>query len=364
MPQPVGSLPTSLPAVPSPLAAIGSLRQRLASIADAIAHVRAVAIDTQRDVAALREALAAATEESAATSLRLEAAIAEAHESQDSAARELSTLQNTLDEMRAQGEADHEQLLAALEFVFSDEPGQRRRLRQARADDTFELAYSEPDPLVSVVMPTYDNFALMGERSIPSVLAQTHAHLELLVIGDDAPPEAEEVVRSFDDPRVRYHHLSPRGPYPDDPRRRWYVAGSPPFNFGVGLAAGRWIAPMADDDAMRPEHLSLLLERARRDRLEIAYGRFATHYPDERETVVMGEFPPRLGRITLQAAIQHAGLSFFELELADAVFGIPSDWGMLQRMWRAGVRLGMVDDVVVDLYPSFYWNARGVPEDG
>ena len=80
MPQPVGSLPTSLPAVPSPLAAIGSLRQRLASIADAIAHVRAVAIDTQRDVAALREALAAATEESADTSLRLEAAIAEEHE--------------------------------------------------------------------------------------------------------------------------------------------------------------------------------------------------------------------------------------------------------------------------------------------
>ena len=59
-------------------------------------------------------------------------------------------------------------------------------------------------------------------------------------------------------------------------------------------------------------------------------------------------------------ALYHAALgSIFPLELTDALYGIPSDWGMFRRMLAAGVRMGMVERIVVDGYPSTLWTPRG-----
>ncbi len=254
---------------------------------------------------------------------------------------------------------EQERARTLLEFVLSDDPVARTRVRSARGRDTFELAFSEAAPLVSIVIPTHSRFDLLVTRAIPSVLAQTHRNVELIVVGDQAPEEARAAVAGIGDGRVRYDNLTLRGPYPDDARGKWNVAGGPPFNHGVSLARGRWIAPMADDDAMRPDHLEKLLAGARRDRLELVYGRFEWHDPDAAGSTVLGEFPPREGHITLQAALLHADLSFFELELFDAALDIPNDWAKIVRMWRAGVRIGMIEDVVADVYPSHRWRGDG-----
>jgi putative methyltransferase (TIGR04325 family) len=61
----------------------------------------------------------------------------------------------------------------------------------------------------------------------------------------------------------------------------------------------------------------------------------------------------------LQSALYHASLAeIFELELADAALGRPYDWGVCQRMLEADVRIGMVEEVTVDYYPSRYWTPR------
>jgi len=82
--------------------------------------------------------------------------------------------------------------------------------------EEYELAFSDPDPLVSVVIPTYTSYETLRDRAIPSVLAQTYENFEIVVIGDAAPPEAAEAVASFDDDRIVYENLSIRGPYPED----------------------------------------------------------------------------------------------------------------------------------------------------
>jgi glycosyltransferase involved in cell wall biosynthesis len=58
-------------------------------------------------------------------------------------------------------------------------------------------------PLVSVILPTYNRASLLG-RAIRSVLAQTYTNLELIVVDDCSPDATRDVVRSFDDPRLRY----------------------------------------------------------------------------------------------------------------------------------------------------------------
>ena len=264
-------------------------------------------------------------------------------------------------ELRAEAEARGDELARRREalLAISDlEPWRRSRLWELRAGPEYEPAFAEAEPLVSVVIPTYDNHHLLEERAIPSILAQTYQNFEVVVVGDAAPPEARAAVEKFRDPRISFHNRPYRGPYPEDPRARWLVAGVPPYNDAARLARGAWIAPLDDDDAFRPDHLQRLLRAAQENRWELAYGELEIHRPAG-GSQRLGRFPPEEGQAALQMAIYHAGLvPSFELELIDALFDIPSDWGLFRRMLRAGVRMGMIDGVVVDGYPSALWMGR------
>jgi glycosyltransferase involved in cell wall biosynthesis len=58
-------------------------------------------------------------------------------------------------------------------------------------------------PLVSVIIPTYNGASFIG-RAIQSVLDQTYQNFELIIVDDKSPDNTEEVVKQFDDPRVKY----------------------------------------------------------------------------------------------------------------------------------------------------------------
>lgn len=248
-----------------------------------------------------------------------------------------------------------------LRVLFNDERSLRERLWRERSTDEYERAYAEPEPLVSVVIPTYDNFRLLGDRSLPSVLEQTHQNFEVVVVGDQAPEETAQIVASFGDDRLQFHNLNRRGPYPSDPTAFWHVAGVPAYNEAVRRARGRWIAPLGDDDAFRPHHIEALLELARRERREATYGRFLTHFREDRPPEEVGVFPPAYGKFGVQVLLYHAQLRFFEMELADELFSMPGDWSLAERMLRCGVRFAMLDDVVTDYYPSWSWTPRTPP---
>ena len=246
----------------------------------------------------------------------------------------------------------------AVRVVADREPSQRERLRDLRESADYPLAFDNDDPLVSIVIPTFDNHEMLRERALPSALGQTHTNVEVIVIGDQAPAQAREVVESFGDDRLSFHNLAMRGPYPEDARQRWLVAGVPPFNEGVRRARGLWIAPLDDDDVFHPDHVERLLAHARAERAELAYGAMRQVRPGGVHDRI-GDYPPRFGQFALQAAIYHAGLGrIFELELADAVFDDPYDWALCRRMLRAGVRVSMLDEEVVDYFPSRHWTPR------
>jgi hypothetical protein len=273
-------------------------------------------------------------------------------------ANQLQGLNRRLDSLQAtiEGSAEEQRLelstvLEALELLHDDDPRARRSLRELRASPAYEEAFKSQDPLVSVVIPTWTRVEALIERAIPSALGQTHANVEVIVIGDASPPTTAEAIAALADSRVVFHNLTLRGPYHEDPARSWAASGTPGFNAGVARARGLWIAPLGDDDAFVPDHIESLLEAAREHRLEFVYGRIRMILPDGGETL-LGEFPPRLTQIGLQAALYHRGLSFMELELGHAIFGKPNDWGLVHRMMRAGVRMGMVDDVSVTYWPS------------
>jgi Glycosyl transferase family 2 len=278
-------------------------------------------------------------------------------------AADVRALTASVDDLRAGQRAVAEEvsstrreLMAAAQLALDDEPHARDALRAARAAPGYEDPFTERDPLVTVCIPTYRNHVDLFERSLPSALAQDHPNLEVVVVGDAAPPETAAGIERLNDPRVRYENLAVRGPYPDDARQRWLVAGTGPLNRAFAMARGAWIAINNDDDAMRPTHVSSLLAQAQASRDEVLYGRLLEHAPDG-STKLIGQFPPVDHGFGWQLALQHRALLLFEFKLSAALFGEPGDWDRARRMLRAGVRFRMVDEVVGDYYPSTLWRA-------
>jgi hypothetical protein len=242
-------------------------------------------------------------------------------------------------------------LQSVLELVYYREPEMRERLGAVRRSAEYALAFEEREPLVSVVIPTYDRGDLLVTRAIPSALDQTYTNVEIVIVGDGAPDGTGRQIADLADGRIRYMNLSYRGPYPEDRRDFWHVAGVPARNAAVAWARGVWIAPLDDDDAFHPDHIAHLLGRAQRDQLEVVYGRLRCVMNDGTE-FTLGAYPPTVGQFGWQGAMFHSGLGFFEMELADELFFSPADWALCRRMLRTGVRFGMVDEVVTDHYES------------
>lgn len=235
--------------------------------------------------------------------------------------------------------------LAAVERLRNrlEEVEERRLLAVARAGrDVCWTDEGVHEPLVTVRIATYDRTELLVERALASAVAQTYENLEILVVGDGAPDEVESLVRSVDDPRIRYVNLGARGIYPAGVRARRCVAGSWPMNAALALARGSWIAPCDDDDELTTDHVGVLLAHARAHRLEMVYSRArAELLPGEWSD--MGSEPLRQGAIAHGAVLYTAGLRFMRHSNTSWQIDQPSDWNLWRRMQRIGVRIGFCD---------------------
>jgi GT2 family glycosyltransferase len=86
-----------------------------------------------------------------------------------------------------------------------------------------------PYPLISIIMATYNRSNILA-YTIQSVLWSTYKDWELLVVGDSCTDDTEEVVASFEDPRVSFINLE-----------RNFGEQSGPNNEGFRRARGRYI---------------------------------------------------------------------------------------------------------------------------
>ena len=103
---------------------------------------------------------------------------------------------------------------------------------------------------VSVIVPTYNRSNVI-EESLQSVRAQDFKDFEVIVVNDGGDDETEQVIVALNDPRIRYKKIVHKG-----------LAGA--LNAGIREANGEYIAYLDDDDVYYPDHLSTLLQEARK----------------------------------------------------------------------------------------------------
>ena len=127
-------------------------------------------------------------------------------------------------------------------------------------------------PLVSVVVPTY-NGAETIRATIESVLAQTLADFELIVVDDGSADATADIVGAMRDPRLRYL----RNPANLGPEGNW--------NRCVELATGRYFKLLPHDDLIAPRCLERqveVLERDRDQRIALVFSAREVLAPDGR----------------------------------------------------------------------------------
>jgi hypothetical protein len=243
--------------------------------------------------------------------------------------------------------------------IQDDIPALRRELRSARDSPDYERAFSDPEPLVSIRIATYNQAKLLVERAIASAVAQTYQNIEIVVVGDGCTDDTEARVAAVGDPRIRFVNLPFRWPYPEDPRHRWLVVGAPAMNVAAQLARGQWIAPLDHDDEFVPDHVESLLTAARANEFEMLYGQLHMRSPDGRWDEEMCTYPPTYEHFGFQASVYVAELRFFEYNTRSWMLDEPGDWNLCRRMLEAGVRIGFLDKVVVEYYPSGLYGTGG-----
>jgi len=103
-------------------------------------------------------------------------------------------------------------------------------------------------PKFSVCIPAYKSRFLA--ECIDSILRQTYADFELIILDDCSPEPVEAIVSSFPDPRIRYACNAVNV---------GAVRLTDNWNSCLALAGGEFIVIMGDDDRMRSDYLETFL---------------------------------------------------------------------------------------------------------
>lgn len=119
---------------------------------------------------------------------------------------------------------------------------------------------SGSNPLVSVVIPTYDRPAVV--RAVDSVRRQTYEPIELLVVDDCSPTPAADRLDTEDDRGLArfecIRHGENRG-------------GNAARTTGIEAATGAYVAFLDDDDEWAPEKVERQVRALRSSAAEVAY---------------------------------------------------------------------------------------------
>lgn len=102
------------------------------------------------------------------------------------------------------------------------------------------MAVINPD--ISIVMPAYNAGRFIRE-AIDSILLQTYRNFEFIIINDGSIDDTSEIVRSYDDPRIRFI---------DNVNNLGLIAVR---NLGMSLASGKYVALLDADDISYPSRL-------------------------------------------------------------------------------------------------------------
>lgn len=207
----------------------------------------------------------------------------------------------------------------------------------AKESPAYQRVHEIPRPLVSVCIATYNRSRLLTERAIPSILRQSHSNLELIVVGDGCTDDTAERVLAIRDPRIRFVNLPMRGDYPEDPHKRWTVAGTQAINHALSLARGEYITHLDDDDEHDERRLEILIGTIRHWNADLVYHPFEYEAHDGEWKVNQAE-EFAYAKVTTSSIFYHRWFRQLGWDPLAYRYDEPGDWNRLRKLKYLGAK--------------------------
>lgn len=212
------------------------------------------------------------------------------------------------------------------------------------------------DPLVSIIIATYNRGNILISRTIPNILNQDYKNIEIIIIGDKCKDNTPDLIKSFSDKRVKFYDLKKRGKYPKSIVDRWFVQGTKPRNIGMNYAKGDWYVWMSDDDILYPNHVSTLLRYAQKHNLEFVTGNYLEDREGIKSEIKASAFDkknPHYQIGGMPAWMYRAYLKTFKWNIHSwrKKYNRPVDFDLASRFRFCGVRTGHIDEIVALVPP-------------
>lgn len=220
------------------------------------------------------------------------------------------------------------------------------------------------NPLVSICIPTYNRGSILVKRAIKTALSQTYKNIEIIVVGHCCTDNTQKLISKINDKRLKFYNMKSRIiKYPETAENKWFVGGAEPANIAMKLAKGLWIARLDDDDTWTNDHIEKLLKFAIDGNYEFVSAlyvekRFGTKKIDDAK-MALDEYYTRKKSIE---SVRIGGVStwLFRSYLKALKYNINcwrKDWNKVwdldlsQRIFKAGVRMGFMNEIVSYVYP-------------
>ena len=181
----------------------------------------------------------------------------------------------------------------------------------------------EQQPLVTVVIPTYNRVALV-QQAISSVINQTYTNWELIIVDDGSDDGTSEAIMAMNDTRIKVL------------KREHFGNIALLRNIGVEEGSGEWLAFLDSDDIWIPwkleRQLFFLLQEGKR----WGYGGFELMNKDMRTIPnKSGKYSPISGWIIKDVLTTNAsvniGTLMLERTLFEEVGGFNKDADLIYR---------------------------------
>ena len=128
-------------------------------------------------------------------------------------------------------------------------------------------------PLISIIIPTYNRSHLIGE-TLGTIQGQTYQNWECVVVDDGSNDYTEELMSYYcsTDPRIKFHHRPKHLP----------KGGNVCRNYGYKMSKGKYIQWFDSDDLMEKESLQVKLDTIKDHQCDFVIAKLINMFPDNR----------------------------------------------------------------------------------
>lgn len=198
-------------------------------------------------------------------------------------------------------------------------------------------------PKVTVITATH-NRADVLPKAIKSVLSQSVTDFEYIIVADNCTDNTEEVVKSFNDPRMRLLVNK------DNPQK----THCRPFNIALKESKGEYIAYLDDDNEFYSYHLEVLLSTIETAKLDLVYCDMMIVYPDGKmERGIAMDFDAQflmLRNYIDTSEIMHKRDIAFAIGGWDEKVTRFTDWNFVARASKWGAKIERVPIIALKYY--------------